>query len=312
MPDEHEIIRLFRQKFGIGGAQWDDIERVSVGGASIAAKVDTLVYGTHVPPAMSLRDAARKSMVACVSDFAAKGIRPLHALVSVSMPAGYDTAQIRMIAEGLADASSEFGCPIAGGDTNRGTEMSITVCLLGMGRPAPRRSGARAGDAIFVSGPFGLAAAGLRMLTCGLDRTDEAVAAVIRPTVRLEFGIGVAGMLTASMDSSDGLSTALNEMAAQGGVSMVVTDEPVAEGLTEFAKRHGIDTDSMVYGGGEEYEIVFTAPCRNERGISSWAAKTGTPLMRIGTVEAGSGVYVERGGKRRPLPDTGWRAFGAS
>ena len=307
---------MFRRDLGCDGTAPDDIERVAVAdGATLAAKVDTLVGSTDVPPRMSPAEAARKSVVACVSDFAAKGVRPEWALVSVTIPETYARADVGMLSAGLAEAAAEFGCTVLGGDTNRGRDLSITVCMLGRAGQSPRRGGAAPGDRIFVSGPFGLAAAGLRILTGGAHAAtlDGAAEAALRPSPRLEFGVRAAPMFSSSMDSSDGLSTTLNEMAKRSGASMVVTESPAADGLDGFARRAGLDAGNLTYDGGEEYEIVFTAHPSEISRIEEAARETGAPIIPIGHVEAGSGVFIQDDGgddnSRRPLADGGWKCF---
>lgn len=306
--DERAIIRMFQHGFGNDPRVTDDVERFAVGDVKMAAKADTLVSSTDVPPGMSPRDAARKSVAACVSDFAAKGVRPRWAVISVTMPDTYGARDFEMVSQGLSRASSEFGCAVLGGDTNVGPELSITVCLFGIYESAPLRRGAAEGDQILVSGPFGLAAAGLHALLNGSGQF--AAESVLRPTPRLDFGIQAARHFTSSMDSSDGLSGTLNEMARQSGVSMVLNADPAGDGVARFARDEGLDPDELVYHGGEEYEIVFTAPPSRASAISRAARETGAPVMRVGYVADGEGVFLERGGSRSVLPDRGWTGFG--
>jgi thiamine-monophosphate kinase len=110
------------------------------------------------------------------------------------------------------------------------------------------------------------------------------------------------------MDSSDGLSTTLNEMAARSGVAIIVDGDPAAAGVAGFAARHGLDPDNLVYHGGEEYEIVFALRPGGINDIFSAVRNSRTPLRYIGRVEEGEGVYLEREGRSR-LPDEGWKAF---
>lgn len=307
--DEAGIIRAFREALGSANLEPDDIERVVVGGTTLAFKVDTLVYSTDVPPGMSPRQAARKSVVACVSDFAAKGVRPQWGMVSLVAPDTWERADFEETAAGLAEAAAEFGVAMIGGDTNRGEDPSITVCLLGTAGDAPYRSGASPGDQIFVSGPFGLSAAGLHMLINGAGSMEGAVEVVLRPAPRLEFGARAASLLSSSMDSSDGLSATLHEMSRRSGVAMIIESSPAAVGLERFAGEMGLDPHRLVYQGGEEYEIVFTAQPSRAGRIEEIARETNTPVLRIGRVEDGAGVLTEEGG-RRPLAEGGWKAFG--
>ena len=324
MPGEAEIVGMFRRRLGIRGAP-DDAEALPPRAACWC--VDTLSAGTDVPPGMGLRRAARKSVVACVSDLAAKGSSPVSGLVSVSLPRGTRAAEASAVADGLADAAGEFGFSFAGGDTGQGAEASITVCLAGTppggGRGVgrwPGRGGARDGDLVLATGRFGLTAAGRDLVLGGAGARGRfgraAVAAVHNPVCRLRFGTAAAGMFTSSTDTSDGLAAALGELAQRSGAALFVRAIPGAEGLEEFAARRGADARALALGGGEEYEIVFTARPSDRGRIAEAGRRTGTPVTEIGVVEkAGSGgrgkagAYLEgRGGITRIRG--GWQHFG--
>ena len=303
--NENEIVRMFRKNFGIV-SEPNDVEHICLDGVNLAAKVDTLVHSTDVPPGMSLYEAARKSAVSCVSDFASKGVKPRWAVISVTMPDTYQDTDYAHISQGLADAAAEFGFEVCGGDTNRGSELSVSVCLLGICGMVPGRSGAVAGDAVCVTGPFGLSAAGLYVMTHDTNlKLKGCIDAMIRPEVRLEFGLQGARHFTSSMDSSDGLSATLNQMADHSKTMMEITHTPAAQGIYDFAHMANLDADSLIYNGGEEYEIVFTAPQSRLPILTRIAKHTDTPLMVIGRVRSGQGVLVDG----KVMPDGGWKSF---
>lgn len=325
---EDDIVGIYRERLGLAEDARNDVEAVRAGNRLLVSKVDTLVYGTDVPPGMTPRKAARKAAVACVSDFAAKGVRPRWALVSITAPASCTARTHSSMAAGLADAADAYGFKVLGGDTNRGAEISITVCMMGLakgafprgdtpaGRPGygklppavPARGGASPGDRVYASGPFGLSAAGLYAVSHGVAGPRGSLRAVMEPRAPLNFGVWAAPHLSSTMDSSDGLSTTLNEMAARSGVAIIVDGDPAANGVAEFAAKHGLDPDGLVYHGGEEYEIVFTLRPGGINDIFSAVRNSRTPLRYIGYVEEGEGVYLEREGRTR-LPDEGWKAF---
>lgn len=325
MATEDEIVRIYREQFGLGDAERNDAEAVRVSNRLLVMKTDTLVYDTDVPPGMTPRQASRKAAVACVSDFAAKGVRPRWALVSITTPPSYDVRVHRSMAAGLADAAEEFGFSILGGDTNRGSETSITVCMMGLAKNAfpkdghsgwkeaprlPGRGGAGPGEMVYASGPFGLAAAGLYALQNGVEGPRGSRKAVLEPRTRLNFGVKLSPHFTSSMDSSDGLSTTLHEIAARSGVAIVVDGEPAADGVAKFAARHKLNPDDLVYNGGEEYEIVFTLERGRANELAVAVRATETPLTYIGYTEEGEGVYLKREDQDRVrLPDGGWKAF---
>ena len=116
--DESEIINKFQNIFGNSKFVSEDVESFIIGKTKIIVKVDTLVQSTDIPPKMGLNDAARKSIVACVSDFAAKGVKPQWGIISVNLPSNISIKQVNEIAQGFKAASKEFGIKFLGGDTN--------------------------------------------------------------------------------------------------------------------------------------------------------------------------------------------------
>ena len=320
LPGEAEIVRIFRSRLGVRGAP-DDAEALPAGAACWC--VDTLSAGTDMPPGMGLRRAARKSVVSCASDLAAKGFAPASGLVSVSLPAGTTAPDASALAGGLAGAAGELGFAFAGGDTGRGAELSITVCLAGApparsgrGRKWPGRGGARAGDVVFATGAFGLTAAGLRIAMGGAGASGRfaraAAAAVYSPHCRARFGSAAARMFTSSMDTSDGLSAALSEMSRSSGAPFAVGRIPLAPGLGRFAAANGLDARRLALGGGEEYEIAFTARPSDRRRIAAVAKRAATPVSEIGVVkerDGRGGARFEAGGESFEIAG-GWDHLG--
>lgn len=160
--DEKQIIRIFADKLGIGY-----LDDVAVLGKDIVIKSDMLVASTDVPPGMKFWQIARKSIVSCVSDLAAKGVKPYAGVISLGLPniCSMRRPDIEGLAEGFVIASREFGVKIVGGDTNEAGDLVIDCTIIGFSRfKVPTRSGARPGDYVVVSGLFGFAPAGLYML----------------------------------------------------------------------------------------------------------------------------------------------------
>src|ERR671916_1569540 len=160
--DEKQIIDIFANKLGI-----TNLDDVAVLGKGIVIKSDMLVASTDVPRYMQAWQIARKSIVSCVSDLAAKGVRPYAAVISLGLPNNYSIQRpdIEGLAEGFAIASKEFGVKIVGGDTNEAAELVIDCTIIGFNRfKVPTRSGAKPGDYVVISGLFGFAPAGLSIL----------------------------------------------------------------------------------------------------------------------------------------------------
>ena len=310
--DESEIIKKFQSVFGEKDFVSEDVESFSVGKTRVIVKVDTLVESTDIPPQMSLKDAARKSIVASVSDFASKGVKPEFGIISVNLPSKISAKEVSEIALGVKSASKEFGLKILGGDTNQGKELVFHVCLFGSAKKIPKRKGAKPGDLIFASGPFGLTGAGLQILLKKIKAKDgfakAAIKSVLRPSPRLKFGLKASSYFTSSMDSSDGLSATLNEMARQSKCKFVVENIPFKKGVEQFAKSYKKSFDSLVFHTGEEYEIVFTVPAKYKSKINSIAKTTKTPILEIGKVIKGTGVFVQKD-KLVKLKDLGYHHF---
>ncbi len=308
--DETQIIKKFQKIFGDKNFVSEDVESFSIGKTKIILKVDTLVESTDIPPKMNLRDAARKSVVACVSDFASKGVEPKFGIISVNLPANISAKKVNEIAQGFKAASKEFGIRFLGGDTNQGKEVVFHVCLFGEAKDIIKRRGAKTGDLIFVSGPFGYTAAGLDILLKKSKKSDSfsklAIKSVLKPNPRLDFGLAAKKYFTSSMDSSDGLSTTLNEMARQSKYKFVVKNVPTSKQVENHSKKK---LESLVFHGGEEYEIVFTVPKKYKSKIISIAKTRKTPIIEIGEVVKGKGVFLEKNQRQVKLKDLGYHHF---
>jgi thiamine-monophosphate kinase len=311
--DERQIIKIFQRNFSGKKFVSEDVEVFRIGKKFGVIKTDTLVESTDVPPGMSPAQIARKSIVAPVSDFAAKGVRPIYCVVSVSLPRNYSKSKVLQLASGLKNASREFGFRILGGDTNEGKELVISATLFGLAKKIARRAGAKVGDHIIVTGPFGRTSAGLKIVLHGKKASAGfkklAKKAVFLPTPRLSFGASAATHMTSAMDSSDGLSTTLNEMAKQSNKKFVITQIPKDDKIDSFAKDNKLDLIDLVFNGGEEYEIVATAPPKDLDRIKKIARIKKIRLICIGRVQKGAGVFLQKKQKLVKIRDRGWLHF---
>ena len=310
--DESQIIAKFQKILGNKNFVSEDVEFFKIGKTNVVAKVDTLVQSTDIPPKMTLSQAARKSVIACISDFAAKGVNPEFAMISVNLPSNSEK-NISEIARGLKNSSREFGFQFLGGDTNAGGEFVFNVCMFGTAKNMPKRSGAKKGDLIFVTGPFGYSSAGLKILIEKIKATKsfytKATSSVLKPYPRLVFGIKSKNYFSSSMDSSDGLSTTLLEMAKQSDRKFVINKIPCKKDLENFCTKSKLNLEKIVFHGGEEYEIVFTTSKKNKSRIIKNARQTKTPIIEIGYVSNGRGVFIENDSSQTSLKDLGWHHF---
>jgi len=309
--NERKIIELFQSRLGNTKCVAEDVESFKIGKKHIIVKVDTLVESTDLPPGMELVDAARKSIVSCVSDFAAKGVRPIFGIISLTIPKKLSRSNIESLAKGFQRAAREFELKILGGDTNEGKELVINFSLFGISEKIVNRKGAKANHVIITSGPFGYSAAGLSILLKNKKSSrkfgTKAKNAVFKPNCRLMFGLKNKNYFSSSMDSSDGLSTTLNEMSNQSKKKIVITRMPSENDVFDFASSSRLNANDLILNGGEEYEIVATVNTSNLPKIKKYAKKHRMKLYEIGYVTKGNGVFYKKDGKLVKIKDKGWQ-----
>jgi len=316
---ETQIIRVLTNQFsgqpGVPLGFDDDVSAIPLSPKIwIIVKTDMLVGSTDIPPGMTVQEAARKAVVATISDFAAKGIRPEALMVSLGLPAPAKKTTVQAIAHGLRQAAREYQCKIIGGDTNQADDLVIDILGVGFANPKTlvQRNGARPGDIIAVTGPFGKASAGLRILMTR-GKKDQAiypslVKAVRQPKARLAEGIvlGKSHAATSSIDSSDGLAWSLHQIARSSKVGISLHTIPIAAEVETFAREHRLSSLELALYGGEEYELVVTIKPERFHDL-----KTRVPsLTRIGIVEKQPlrvGASLE--GKRIQIKEHGWQHF---
>ncbi|CAN5231515.1 thiamine-phosphate kinase [soil metagenome] len=259
-------------------------------------KCDMLVESTDAPPAMKPWQIARKSIVSCVSDFSAKGIKPSYlSLISIGIPPRYSKNDILELVRGFKISSKEFGVIFVGGDTNETNELIIDCSMVGFSENdnIPSRSGAAPGDLIVVSGEFGYSASGLKILTgarAGGYFKNKAISSVVTPKPQQKFGTSLAKYFSSSIDSSDGLAVSLYELAIQSGVNFIIDKVPSAKGVERFTKDNEfLDSRELIFHGGEEYHIVATVPSKNMKRIKYIAEKLRLSMFVIGKVTKGNG-----------------------
>jgi thiamine-monophosphate kinase len=255
---------------------------------------DAGVEGVHLDTTLfPIADLGYRTAIAALSDIAAMGGRPSGVVVSICAPGDVDVIAIE---RGVAEACVTTGCAVVGGDLSKAAVTSVTACVLGdepLGGAVPR-SGARPGDAVFVTGPLGGAAMGHRLRRDGAALDDPALRWFRRPRTRLEEGVVAARSgATAMLDVSDGLARDVRRLADASGVGIDLDAVPLREGAT---LEEGL-------GGGEDYELVFSH--RDAAAVADAFGSKGLDApIRIGTVTSDVG-QVRLGGQA--APDLGWR-----
>jgi len=311
--NENEIINIFQTKLGNKKFVSEDVEKFTLGKTKIIAKIDTMVQSTDIPQKMELSDAARKSIIACVSDFASKGVKPQYGIISINLPKSISKKEVKDIAKGFKKACEEYEISIVGGDTNEGKEIVFNICILGNSNQIITRKGANEKDVIFTTGPFGYTSVGLDILLNNKKRIStlikKSIKTVTDPKPRLNYGLRNKKYFTSAMDSSDGLSTTLNEMSKQSKKKFIINKIPIDTNLNNYLKKQNKDLNKAVFHGGEEYEFVFTIPSKYKKIIIKNAKLLKTPIIEIGYVTFGKGVYLEDKGKKIRLKDLGWKHF---
>ncbi len=317
--DEFELIERYFAKIGPARADvvlgvGDDAALLTVpAGHELVACTDTLVDGRHFPSGAHADDIGWRALAVNLSDLAAMGATPAWATLALSMPT-VDEDWLEGFAAGFAALATLHQVALVGGDTTRGP-LTITVQALGYAPAgsALRRSGARPGDLIYVTGWPGDAAAGLALLQGRLAGQGANRAALEgkfrRPDPRVAFGQRLRGVASACIDVSDGLAADLGRLAAASGVAATVraAELPLSQALYALAGETG--AREFALAGGDDYELVFTVAPAARAALAAVTASAGSPACHcIGEIVTGRGVRVlgERG--ELPVP-RGWDHF---
>jgi thiamine-monophosphate kinase len=317
---EHEIIRIIQGHLSLPKMPvpfGDDVSAVELGGNRVAVlKTDMLVGKTDVPEQMSLYQAARKAIVMNVSDFASKGAQPTAAIVALGLPGMCAKKDIEAIAEGLNDGAREYSTYVIGGDTSETSDLIISISLFGCAEKSMLmlRSGAKPGDILAVTGPFGNPPSGLRLMYGDFTAPKNAkvlLDSVLLPKARLAEGLalGKSGVVSASMDSSDGLAWSIHEIGRLSNVGFTLDRVPIAEEATQFAKVNNLDASELALYGGEEYELVLTIKPDKWAVAEEAAAAANGKLIAIGKVTEEKKVTLSENGKRFAVDARGWEHF---
>lgn len=265
-------------------------------GHQLALSADMLVEGRHFLSTVDPATLGHKSLAVNLSDLAACGAEPRAFLLSLSLPRA-DVAWLQGFSQGLFALADAHGCELIGGDTTQGP-LNISITVLG---DVPRgqallRSGARAGDDIFVSGTVGDARLALEVFRGKLSLPETVFRRcrnrMEQPTPRVALGIGLRGVASAAADISDGLLGDLGHILRQSGAGARL-DLAACEGL--LSCRHDVPlTDAWlrtcVLSGGDDYELVFTAPPTLRDAVQQAAIDSQTSVTCIGTVTATTGI----------------------
>jgi thiamine-monophosphate kinase len=288
-------------------------------GYRLVVTVDQLVEGVHFladdPPHLVARKLIRRNL----SDLAAMGATPRHYLVTSALPATHDDEWVRRFAEGLAEDQHRFCVSLLGGDsTSTPGPAALTLTAIGhvaAGREI-RRSGARPGDKIWVTGTIGDAYLGLRVLrgdypALAAEHRAALAARYQLPDPRTQLGPDLAGIAHAMIDISDGLIADLGHICETSSVAATVKLARLPLSSAAEAIVAGDEAlRAQLATGGDDYELLFTAPAEADDEITSLSQGLGLPITEIGVIEAGERVrLVDANGREITIDKAGWRHF---
>lgn len=273
-----------------------------------AVTTDLLVEGVHFLPDVDPSALGHKALAVNLSDLAACGATPTCFFLSISVPRA-DSGWLESFADGLFALAERHDCALAGGDTTR-SPAGVTVGITAMGQVANgaalRRSGAQVGDDLWVSGSLGAAALGLARRRGQVELVPDDSAAAIqrleRPIPRVELGQRLLGLATSAIDVSDGLIGDLGHILASSAVGAQVRWEaiPLGPGLAGLDDR---TRQRYALAGGDDYELLFTAPPWRRSVIETAATAAEVPVTRIGEIVAAPGLrLVDRHGQAMDSP----------
>lgn len=282
-----------RSPLGVG----DDCALLApAAGMQLAVSSDMLVEGRHFLSTVSPERLGHKSLAVNLSDLAACGAKPLAFTLALALPA-VDEAWLEGFSHGLFALADAHGCELIGGDTTRGP---LNICITVFGEVpaggALLRSGAKAGDDIWVSGTLGDARLALEVFRGTLALPGEAFELarerMERPTPRVALGLALRGIATAAIDVSDGLVGDLGHILKASGVGAQV-DADIAGALLAASTAISAEVRrTCTLAGGDDYELAFTAPASARDAVEQAGRAASTPVARIGRIEAESGLRI--------------------
>ena len=274
-------------------------------GIELAISTDMLVEGTHFLPGTAPDAVGHKALAVNLSDLAAMGANPRWVLLSIAMPS-VDETWVSGFSQGFFGLAERHGIELIGGDTTRGPlAMSLTVIGELPAGKALRRSGAKAGDDIWLSGETGDAALALAYLQGGLEKEsvtcfEHSVRRLEYPEPRIALGLKLRNLAHSAIDVSDGLVADLGHIASGSGVRAEVRYDALPK-----SKNVSVIPDDLAKGfqlsGGDDYELLFTAPVSAREGIAGLPGELDLRLSRIGSMVEGNGEVVVIGPDGMPL-----------
>ena len=307
IANETELIQTYLAPLAAGYAGAfglaDDAALISPEpGMELVISTDPIIAGVHFFNDDAPADIAWKALAVNVSDLAAKGARPFAYTMALAFPDMPERAWMEQFRGGLAKAQTAFGCHLIGGDTDKTSgPLSISITVLGSVPKGQivRRSGAKAGDHVFVSGTIGDSALGLRLRRDNPNwgsslKSDEAAFLLdryLRPQPRVQLGPLLPDYASASLDISDGLLKDVRRLASDLSLTIAFDAIPLSP-AAKAALKSDVAVRDVILSGGDDYELVFAVPASRLASFRAAIKSVLFPVTEIGILEPGSGVAV--------------------
>ena len=262
-------------------------------GYQLVTTTDTLTEGIHFSASTSAKDIAHKSLTVNLSDIAAMGAKAKYFTLALTLPK-IDQSWLQEFSDSLRQLSELYDVSLIGGDTTRGP-LNITITMIGIVESSKvlKRSGARPGDGVYVSGTIGDAGYCFWKLSNGLIPSNQELKKLNCPTPRVELGLELNNIASACIDISDGLEQDLSHILTASSVGAVVEVEkiPISEALLGHIK----DTNdwSIPICGGDDYELCFTIPEGNEETLKKISKSCNVNITRIGVISESLGLQIK-------------------
>jgi thiamine-monophosphate kinase len=266
-------------------------------GNAFAVTTDTLIEGRHFLPTLDPLKLGRRVVNVNLSDLAAMGAAPRYALLSLTLPQ-IDEAWISRFSDGLWSALDAYGVELIGGNTTQGP-LAIAMTAFGELQPfaALKRSGARVGDELWVSGPLGDAGWALAALTgAKFEATAEQIAQYECPEARVSLGLALRGIATSCIDISDGLLSEAKHIATASNVAIDIDIATIPTGLSAMLQhpQHARQAQHCLLATGDAYELLFSAPLDQHDAVAAILKRENLSGACIGRVSAWNAAHPVR------------------
>jgi thiamine-monophosphate kinase len=295
----------------------EDAVAVGVGADALVVNTDMMVSSTDVLPGMTPTEIAWKTGVMGLSDLAAKGATARGVAVSLGLPADMKESYVMELVAGLDRVCREHSTYYLGGDTGECSELVINCTAFGLVRQEHliRRKGAHPGDLVAVTGEFGYTGALFQAVLHAKDKAKGLLKDIrskaLQTRARLREGQELArgSLVSAGIDSSDGLAWSLHELATESRVGFRVDELPIPGICHKFAEANGLDAYDLALYGGEEFELVITTPANRFSSAVQAVQRVGGQLFRIGQVTEEEELVLTAERQERVIEPRGYEHF---